>query len=82
MEKQLWVIFLENTDYEGTTTIVGVTYSLEAFKKLATVKFGITSEPKENEYGRGSLHYHYSVEKSKMFFEHYNLVAEPAMVIS
>jgi hypothetical protein len=79
--KQMWVVFLEHKDYEGATTIVGIAQDLKAFKELARVKFGITSEPIENIYGRGSLHYEYSVEKYGKFSEYYHLVAEPAKVV-
>lgn len=83
-EKQLWVVYIEDKAYrekafqlEGSTSIEGVVFDLEAFKKLAKEKYGIVNEPIENEYGRGSLHYEYSVKKSEKYSEYYHLVAEP-----
>ena len=54
---------------------------LEVFKKLAKEKYGIINKPIENEYGRGSLHYEYSVKKSEKYSEYYHLVAEPKKLI-
>ena len=39
------------------------------------------NKPIENEYGRGSLHYEYSVKKSEKYSEYYHLVAEPKKLI-
>lgn len=76
-EKQLWVVYIEDKGYEGSTSIEGVVFDLEAFKKLAKEKYGVVNEPIENEYGKGSLHYEYSVKKSEKYSEYYHLVAEP-----
>jgi hypothetical protein len=76
-EKQLWVVYVEDKEYEGSTSIEGVVSDLDVFKKLAKEKYGIMNEPIENEYGRGSLHYEYSVKKSEKYSEYYHLVAEP-----
>jgi hypothetical protein len=78
---QLWVVYIEDKGYEGSTTIVGIVSNLEAFNKVAKEKYGIVNEPIENEYGRGSLHYEYSVKKSDKYSEYYHLVAEPHNII-
>lgn len=80
-EQQLWVVYVEDRGYEGVTSIEGVVSDLESFKKIAKEKYGVVAEPIENEYGRGSLHYEYSVKKSEKYSEYYHLVAEPKKLI-
>ena len=80
-EKQLWVVYIEDKGYEGSTSIEGVVCDLEVFKKMAKEKYGVVNEPIENEYGRGSLHYEYVVKKSEKYSEYYHLVAEPKKLI-
>jgi hypothetical protein len=72
----LWVVYLRDEGYEGDSDILGVVDSLEKFKEYAVSK-GITSDPIEDYFGRGSLHYEYSVKKSEKYSEYYSLVAEP-----
>mgnify|MGYP001415208655 FL=1 len=80
-EQQLWVVYIEDKGYEQSTSIECVVSDLEVFKKLAKEKYGIINKPIENEYGRGSLHYEYSVKKSEKYSEYYHLVAEPKKLI-
>jgi dTDP-4-dehydrorhamnose 3,5-epimerase len=37
-EKQLWVVYVEDKEYEGSTSIEGVVSDLDVFKKLAKEK--------------------------------------------
>ncbi len=47
-DNQLWVVYIQDKDYEGSTTIVGIVSNLESFKKVAKEKYGIINEPIEN----------------------------------
>lgn len=80
-QQQLWVVYIEEKGYGRSTSIECVVSDLEVFKKLAKEKYGIINKPIENEYGRGSLHYEYSVKKSEKYSEYYHLVAEPKKLI-
>lgn len=79
-EQQLWIVYVEDQDFEGSISILCVVSDLETFKKYAKEKFEIQSEPIENYYGTGSLHYEYSVKKSEKLSEYYHLVAEPKIL--
>lgn len=80
--QQFWVVYVKDNDYEGTTNQEGIVTNLEDFAKLAKEKFGIESEPIMDFYGRGSMHYDYSVPKGVKYKENYSLVAEPAKLIN
>ena len=77
IKELLWVVYIKDNAYEGSTSIIGVVYDLEKFKKLAKEEYGIMGEPEEDYYGRGSLHYEYSIKKSEKYSEYYDLIAEP-----
>lgn len=80
--QQFWVIYLKRNDYDGETTQEGIVTNLEDFAKLAKEKYGIESEPIMDYYGRGSMHYEYSVQKGVSYTEYYYLVAEPSKLIN
>lgn len=80
--KVYWIVYLEQQGYESTKSILGLVCDLEVFKQLAKNKYGITSEPIEDDYLRGSLHYEYSIKKSDKYSEYYHLVAEPTQLVT
>jgi hypothetical protein len=72
--EQLWVVYNVNVEF-GDNRILGVVDSLDKFKDHAKA-LGITSEPILDEFGTGSMHYEYIVNKG-IYAEYYMLVAEP-----
>jgi hypothetical protein len=80
METKLWVVYIQDLGYEPSTGVLGVVSDLDTFKKMAKETYGVDN-PIKDEYGRGSLHYEYSVQRSEKYSDHYALVAEPTKML-
>lgn len=80
-QKQQWFVYIEDKDYEGSTSVLGIVNELEAFVKFAKDKLGIVKNPIKDDYGRGSLHFEFTVKKPSNYEGYYHLVAEPAKLI-
>jgi hypothetical protein len=82
--EKIYVVYVEDKDYEGSTTIRGLVRDLDTFREWVEKTYGkdaLKYEEKDS-YGRGSLHFEYSVKKSEKYSEYYHIVAEPISFIS
>lgn len=80
LSEKFWIVSINSVD-ENYLTNIGIVNDLEVFKRMAKEQYDIETEPIKDEFGRGSLHYEYSIKRSERFTVFYELIAEPTNIL-